>query len=363
MLQGKKQIITVKEALLLIVLLPALFIAINISKQQQTLQQHAATVGCGNPGDVGNNAGVGKYCTKGGGQCQGTGAPYCALDFQTNVPGICSKPCATDNDCGTGAICTGSGLEKGCEPIACNAPPTSIPTPTQAPTATPSPTEISSPTDSPTATPVIEPTSPISPQGPTPTSTILPTPTPTLAQNATALSLNAFLHGVGNSGDNANPTTNTLSNKSPQHTVRQVTVSIFNASDQLLATKNGLLIYNNIAGAFNGTIDLGSDFTPGSYIVKIKSDGYLRKQLPGIQTIQSFSVTAMPPITLVTGDINGDNVVNALDYNLLIDCFSDLLTKPCDDAKKQITDLNDDGKVNQVDYNLLLREISVQNGD
>jgi hypothetical protein len=56
-------------------------------------------------------------------------------------------------------------------------------------------------------------------------------------------------------------------------------------------------------------------------------------------------------------------MVNALDYNTIIECFSDLLSKTCNDKTRLVADLNDDDKVNQVDYNLLLREISVQNGD
>jgi hypothetical protein len=76
---------------------------------------------CGNPGDQGNSMGVGRYCTAGGGECRGTQSQYCAVDFQQGVPAICSKPCSTNADCGENAICSGSGLERGCEPTACGA--------------------------------------------------------------------------------------------------------------------------------------------------------------------------------------------------------------------------------------------------
>jgi hypothetical protein len=91
----------------------------DVSPQAPSASPSAGSAACGNPGDAGNEMGVGKYCTKGGGQCQGTQAPYCSLDVKTDVPGICSKPCATAADCGTGSICTGSGLEMGCAPAAC----------------------------------------------------------------------------------------------------------------------------------------------------------------------------------------------------------------------------------------------------
>lgn len=353
---NKKKIITTKELLLLVVLIPSLFLALIVSKEQQTLTHEAATVGCGNPGDKGNNLGVGKYCTKGGGQCSGTQSPYCSADFRSDVPTFCSRPCASDNDCGTAAKCVGSGLEKGCEPIACSAPPpTNTPTPTKVPTPT-----VQQATATPTTPQATLPPSPTTPQGPNPTQTT--SATPPVQPNTAALALRVFFHGIGNSGDNANPSTASLSNKNPLRTTRPVTVTIYNASSDLMMTKEGTLTYDSANGAFTGTIILGSDLASSNYLIKIKSDGYLRRQLPGIQAISQSLLTA-PDITLIAGDTNGDNTVNALDYNRLLECFSDILSRSCDDTTKQMTDLNDDGKVNQFDYNLLLREVSVQNGD
>jgi hypothetical protein len=56
------------------------------------------------------------------------------------------------------------------------------------------------------------------------------------------------------------------------------------------------------------------------------------------------------------GDINNDNSLDARDYNLLLDCYSDSLpARSCNGEKKQDADLNDDGNVNQRDYNIMLR--------
>lgn len=323
----KKKFIVPKNLLLLLPLIPILILSLILIEQRQVIRQEAAIVGCGDQGDQGNEQGVGKYCTKNGGQCAGTGSPYCSADLQAGIPSFCSKPCSVDSDCGTGAQCVGSGLQKACEPIVCKTLPTNNPTIT-APTITP-----------------------------------LPTVTPTLPPNTTAVSLKIFLHGMGNSGDNTNPNQNTLSNKSPLHASRNVELSFFNASNTLISTKTGWIIYNATNGSFDGIINLGSAFTPGDYLIKVKSNGYLRKQMPGIQKVLVSSVATLPNIQLITGDINADNALNSLDYNMLIECYSDLVSKFCTDIMKQGADLNDDGKVDQIDYNLFIREVGVQNGD
>lgn len=151
-----------KQVLAFFVLIIVLFITIIQVQHRQVFTQHASTIlGCGDSGDPGNEDGVGKYCTAGGGQCVGTGAPICSADIQAG-PGLCSKPCSTDADCGTGAVCMAGSLGSGCEPIACEATPTptpvaAVPTPvclggcatpsmgiapTVAPTATIAPTAV-----------------------------------------------------------------------------------------------------------------------------------------------------------------------------------------------------------------------------
>lgn len=114
----------------LVILIGALFLTITQSQNKQTIQQQAATTAgtCGSPGDAGNSLGVGKYCTQGGGQCQGLNASICSADIQLNGSGICSKSCNTDADCGTGAVCYQDTLGKGCEPISCQNTPTPTPT-------------------------------------------------------------------------------------------------------------------------------------------------------------------------------------------------------------------------------------------
>jgi hypothetical protein len=191
-----------------------------------------------------------------------------------------------------------------------------------------------------------------------------PTTTPTATQSATALAITAFMHGIGSSGDNANPTNSSLSNKAPQHTQRTATAYIYNHLNQLVSTSSGNLNYDPDEGNFKGTITLTNEIPQGVYTIKIQSPVHLRRLVPGIQTLIPNKTNTIPPITLITGDIKSDNALNILDYSILVDCYSDIQPpKSCTETNKLLADINDDGSVNQVDYNLFLREITVQNGD
>jgi M6 family metalloprotease-like protein len=225
---------------------------------------------------------------------------------------------------------------------------TNTPTPTR--TVTPTPTISQTPT--PTKTPTVSPTI-------TPTPTLTSTPPP----GSTLLDLTVFLHGIGQGGDNANP--NSTGNLSPLRNQRSVQVYIVNGSDQTVSQSTGYVIYQPDTGNYTGQVQAGSLIQDGNYTVKVKTESYLRRTAPGIHMITNGTVTTIPSVALIAGDTNNDNVMNILDYNEIIDCYSDNLpARNCSDPmKKQRTDLTDDGDVNQFDYNLFLRELNVQNGD
>jgi hypothetical protein len=73
-----------------------------------------AASACGNPGDVGNSLGVGKYCTKAR-DCVGLAALLCATAGNPDNH-FCTKSCSPQHDsgteCGEGATCT-------CDPRGC----------------------------------------------------------------------------------------------------------------------------------------------------------------------------------------------------------------------------------------------------
>ncbi len=311
---------------------------------------HGSFSGPGNPGQNGvNGSGTG---AGGGGGGGGGGAP--------------GQPGGRGGNGGTG--CNGAAGQQG---LPGEAAPNGFTGgkggrggdggPACAPTSTPTPTPTSTPTPTPTSTPT-----------PTPTSTPTPTPVP----NSTKLTFDVFLHGIGNSGDNANPDQFSLSNKNPRTKIRNVDVQILNSSSNIVATSSGTIRYASESGSFKGTVDFGLRVpATAAYNIKLKEKTHLRRLVPGIQTITTGQTNIVQQITLIAGDVIGDlnssdasirqsyNTLNILDYNMLMNCYSDFAPAiSCTPAQKLLTDLNDNGTVNQFDYNLFLREITVQNG-
>lgn len=244
----------------------------------------------------------------------------------------------------------------------CPLPGTATPVPTATPTPTPTkiptvpPTAIPTPTPTrvPTATPTSIPPTPTPTQLPTPTPTRVPTPTPTAN---TTFSFNVLLHGIGKGGDSANPTGG--GNPNPLHPQRALIVEVLNNQNQLILTKTGSVNFNTQSGNFTGTIDMGNTLTSSTYTIKIKTNQFLRKIIPGIQSITAGALNQLPQTTLINGDIDGSNSLTILDYNILIGCYSDFLPAvSCTPENKLRADLGDDGKVNQFDYNLFLRELT-----
>jgi len=73
---------------------------------------------CAAMGDTGNDVGVGKFCSKGGGQCTGNhDAALCLADYvQGNFGNFCTLQCQADVDCGASAVCNPSKI---CVPSQC----------------------------------------------------------------------------------------------------------------------------------------------------------------------------------------------------------------------------------------------------
>ena len=237
------------------------------------------------------------------------------------------------------------------KPVA--SPPTPTVQPTNGPTLPPLPTLTPVPTSTPFPT-----------NTPTPHVTITPTPTP-FAEDFTQLNLDIALHGIGSSGDNRN-SESSLSNKNPLTTTRPIVVSFYDPlTDAKISDKGGTITYASESGTFKGTIAL-LDFTPGQYTVSVQTDRYLIRSAATNVTIPANVATTItvPQMSLVAGDVNTDNRLSILDYNLLMDCYSDISpAKACGDTtQKSMSDLTDDSLVNQTDYNLFIRELSVQYG-
>lgn len=199
---------------------------------------------------------------------------------------------------------------------------------------------------------------------PTAIPTLVPTAMPTPTPSQTTLNVTVSLDGIGNRGDNTNPSANTLSNKTPKHTTIDADIAIYSTTNTLVASATGTLTYSATAGSYTGAVPVGTGFQTGQYLIKVRTNAHLRKQIGQIQTITAGTTNAITSVALVAGDIDNNNTLNILDYNLLLGCYSDLaaaVSCPSIIAKTN-ADLNDDGLVNQIDYNLFLRELSTQPG-
>lgn len=180
------------------------------------------------------------------------------------------------------------------------------------------------------------------------------------------------MDAIGSVGDNENPNPSS-SNQNPQHPNRNLAVQIFNSNNSQVFAQVGSINYSSTSGVFLGTVDLGASFASGNYIVKVKSDGHLKRIIPGIQNLSS-SLTQpiqLPGVSLVAGDIDSNNALNISDYNILLSCVTSPFIANIDDHALcnsnanyiVLSDLEDNGVVNEFDYNLFLREYAVQNGD
>jgi len=169
----------------------------------------------------------------------------------------------------------------------------------------------------------------------------------------------AFLHIIGKAGDSVLPGEAGGGNMDPEHEKRDIIINISDLSDnQKVTNKKETLTFDSTMGAFKGgPFDLG-DLPTGSYKITIKMD----ISLPVTQTVTltSGQTTSLESISLVTGDVNNDSKLDILDWNMLLDCFSDIQgAKSCDGNKKTQTDITDDNKVNHPDLNIFIRECKV----
>lgn len=245
--------------------------------------------------------------------------------------------------------------------------PTKTPTPTIKPTGTltPTPTKIPSPTPTRTPTPTVRPSStpiptPTPTLRPSPTPTSIPTPTPTRAPGQSFLNLTLSLHGLGRAGDNTSP--NTPANLDPRTKNRSAEITLKNVTTNQVSTHQVNLSYQLSSGMFVGTFTVPQSLT-GSYQILVKTPQYLSRMYDNLIAIQADQTLSLPTLALTVGDINGDNQLNILDYDLIIACYESSTPMNCSPAEIYAADINDDGSVNQYDYNLFLREIQVLSGN
>lgn len=175
------------------------------------------------------------------------------------------------------------------------------------------------------------------------------------------LSLTLLLSGIGSAGDSINPTDSTLSNKEPLNYSRPISLQLFDAQKNPVQAVEDYIDYDAGTGKFSTEIILPESIPDGSYTIKVKITNYLTQSIPGTINLQKNQAVTIPEILMTTGDVNNDNQLSILDYNLLLSCFGDgELTDTCIEGNFVVGDLNDDAYVFEDDYNLFLRELSSQ---
>ncbi len=200
----------------------------------------------------------------------------------------------------------------------------------------------------------------------------------TKVEATTSLHFTIDLHGIGRSGDNvvlyprqcqrsASGSANLdecLSNQNPLHPERSLIVELFNQENKPQATVSGTMTYDNELGSFKGDVHLGDDWETGPYLLRVKTPGSYKRQAPGMHTITAGESYTVPGFDLVSSDVDNDDKLTVLDYNLIVTCYTfPGLTPPCDAEKATTVDVDDDGDNDEFDYNLFLRDLSVQSGD
>ena len=115
-------------------------------------------------------------------------------------------------------------------------------------------------------------------------------------------------------------------------------------------------------GKFKGTITLKEGFPTGTYSITVKVPNYIEEPI-----VNSLAITAGAkniPVSgnLSTGDIDNNNELTILDYNILISCYIySPNTGACNQNNRIVSDLTDNGVNDHDDYNLHLRDWSARN--
>jgi hypothetical protein len=248
-----------------------------------------------------------------------------------------------------------------------------FPTTILTPTTNLTPTIILTPSITPTISATINPTQPLPSAIPTLPSGPSATPSPA----RTTFVLNLRLHGIGAGGDIVNPGANKLSNKNPIHQEIPINIQIANEDNRVVATKLATAFYNSDNGLYFSNVVLSEPLAKGDYIVKTKADRFLQKIMPGFITVDPNAKNNMPTTDFINGDVNSDNALNILDYNILLDCGYGVIkplsmiqlksvyqSSACSSHENsKNADLNDNGTIEASDYNLFLRELSAGFGD
>ncbi|MBP9717025.1 MAG: VWA domain-containing protein [Candidatus Levybacteria bacterium] len=211
---------------------------------------------------------------------------------------------------------------------------------------------------------------------PTPTFTLTPTPhstitpTPSNTPGRTFMNLTLGIDGIGTT-----PRIPIGGNKNPDHSNRNLTVKLYNTSDN---SKYGeyfehTFTYNPASEKFESQLEIPflAEGESANFNLYVQGPRYLYGQYPGSVLItrgQTLNLNSQN-FYLITGNVNNtdlsENRIDLMDYNVFISCsiFSQD-TSACDQDPNNASysDLDDNGIVNEDDYTLFLKEFANQQG-
>ncbi|MBI4096798.1 MAG: S8 family serine peptidase [Candidatus Levybacteria bacterium] len=191
-----------------------------------------------------------------------------------------------------------------------------------------------------------------------------------LEGDGTILVATVGLHGIGRGGDNANP--NITGTTDPVTPERDLIVEIFDANNEAVASTIGPITFDKATGLFTG--EIGIDGPPsGIYTILLRSPTYLRRRIDYAFPLKEKEINELPKVSLTAGDVNDDNAVNILDFNILTECIGmnspeepeeneEEIIAICTEQDQIDSDLDDNGEVNALDLNLYLRELLTRPG-
>lgn len=188
------------------------------------------------------------------------------------------------------------------------------------------------------------------------------------------------LHGVGIAGDNvvlrpapcqkaASASANAggtkcLNNQKPMHQQRTVVVELIDDTGKVAGKMDGVIEYNTASGLFEGTGFLRTQVKPGVYTFRAATPMFLKKKFVFQQEIQPGKSYTLPVVDLTSSDVDNDNRLTILDYNMITNCYTFPDEQPkCSEKSAALVDVDDNGQNDEFDVNLLTRDVSVLKGD
>lgn len=187
----------------------------------------------------------------------------------------------------------------------------------------------------------------------------------------TSIDISVRMPGIGsNTPTEGQGTLN--NNEDPIRKTREVEIMLGNSAGEnvtSLATGNqesikGTLTFDLPTFSYKGTVSVGN-LPTGNYQLFVRLDNTLYKSATGYPTITKGQTNTIPPLILVSGDIdtseNSDNDLNLNDYISFISCYKNADT--CTSEQKQRADLDDNGTIDTVDITIMQRGFAIRSGD